>query len=524
MELERLQLLVPMVSVDFIAYASNTTADSVNSMLAGSPLNPQVTLVINELKALIDTQFPNGDTETDGVYNVNEHLRMLNLSSLLGSQYQGNSIGNALRVMAGGTLPLSSGSTTLEQEIGKLARDIYPILLLPRDDGSHFLDFMNISSMIIPSVMRNSYEPFFDAVEADDVLNGLYVAQGQNRHFKNFNYWLNTGSGTGQQLISLPSELIIPAYYKVQIEGKLTPEDFISQVIENLQLFRRMANNETVEVPAYVAINGVSLPENVELQLPWGTLRNPTSTELNLLSQRSQMINSVLVIPFKLKMKKSSNNSMSSPYPFPQDRARENVDEAAMLTFATIMISLGKEIRTDNVGTIILPNFGHSPSTSWMFEKPGAANHTLSSADRTKITRISGKLETYKKHLSIALRRNLMAINRLDTLDGFIDSIIAMESLFGSERETTFTVSSAMAKFLKSDAEQKLELKKEIGKLYNERSKIIHGASFPAPQTIEVKRQRVIDLNIEVLRKLLYRRNDLIDCASNERSTKILLT
>jgi hypothetical protein len=117
-----------------------------------------------------------------------------------------------------------------------------------------------------------------------------------------------------------------------------------------------------------------------------------------------------------------------------------------------------------------------------------------------------------------------MAIGRLDTLDGFIDSIIAMESLFGSDKETTFTVSSAMAKFLRTDNQERLDLKKEIGKLYSERSKIVHGASFPSSLTIEAKRQRVIDLNIEVLKKLLHRRADLIECTSSERSTKILLS
>jgi hypothetical protein len=117
-----------------------------------------------------------------------------------------------------------------------------------------------------------------------------------------------------------------------------------------------------------------------------------------------------------------------------------------------------------------------------------------------------------------------MAISRLDTLDGFIDSIIAMESLFGSDKETTFTVSSAMAKFLRTDNRERLDLKKEIGKLYSERSKIVHGASFPSSLIIEAKRQRVIDLNIEVLKKLLYRRTDLIECTSSERSTKILLS
>lgn len=517
---------MPLLGVEFIAYVSNVTAADVNGMLAGnSGVSTSVARATSELKGLIDAQMPPAtDTPEGGVMDVRAHLDMLNLSSLMGLQFQGNSIGNAIRLIVGGSLPEIAGNDTLETEMAKLARDVYPILLLPRNDEDHFPDFMNISSMITPSVMRNTYEQFFDAVEADSVLSALYEREGNDRHFKHFNYWLNTGSGTGQQLISLPSELIIPAYYKSQIEGKFEPEEFIQQVVENIRLFRQLANKETVEIPAYVAINGVKLPDGIELQLPWGTLRNPTATELNLLSYRSQMINSVLVVPFKLKMKKNRSNQMSAPYPFSQDKARENIDEAAMLTSAAIMVGLGKEARTDSVGTIILPTFGHSPSTSWPFEKPGTATRTLAGADRTKLQRVSGKIETYKKYLNISLRRNLMAISRLDTLDGFIDSIIAMESLFGSDKETTFTVSSAMAKFLKTGKQERLELKKEIGKLYRERSKIIHGATFPRATTIEAKRQRVIDLNIEVLRKLLYRRTDLIECASNERSTKILLS
>lgn len=117
-----------------------------------------------------------------------------------------------------------------------------------------------------------------------------------------------------------------------------------------------------------------------------------------------------------------------------------------------------------------------------------------------------------------------MAIGRMDALDGFIDGITAMESLFGADKETTFTVSAAMAKFLEADLTGRRALKKEIANdLYSKRSKIVHGVTFPSAATIEAKRQRVIDLNILALRKLLRYRRDLINHPSNERSTKILL-
>jgi len=527
MDRDKLTALTSKLGVEFLAYASNVTVDDLNGMLGTAPLTAAVNVAVFELQTLIDSQLPaTPETPEGGVIDVSGHLDMLNLGMLMGFQHQGNSIANAVRLIVGGQLPGATFPDTLEQQLAILARDLYPLLLLPRDDKDGFPDFMNISSMLSPSMYRNEYAAFFDAIEADTILGSLYVSKGngngQDRYFKNFNYWLNTGSGTGQQLISLPTELIVPAYYKNQIEGKSDPEDFIAQVVENLKLFKKLADKETVEVPAYVAINGVSLPEGISLDLPWGTLRTPTSTELELLAPRSQMINAVLVVPFKLRMK-TMKNFFGGTYPFMNDGAREKIEEAAMLTSASIMVGLGKEVRTDSVGTIILPTFGHSPATSWSFEKPGSVVHELKLSERNKVSQTAVIIEDHKKRLSIALKRNLMAINRLDTLDGFIDSIISMESLFGSMTETTFTISSAMAKFLRTSMEDRLALKKEIGQLYGERSKIIHGASFPSAQVIETKRQRVIDLNIEVLRKLIYKRIDLIDLASNERSAKILL-
>lgn len=525
MELQRLQSLLPILGQDFIAYTSNSNASAIERMASGNdPLNTSVNTATLELRALIDKYMPHSESEPGGTIDVSAHLDMLNISVLMGFQYQGNSIGNAIRILVGGSLPNFATDDNLEQELVKLAADIYPLLLLPRGEDDAFPDYMNIGSMVTPVILRNQYSGFFDALEADPALGQIYTQNGgSERLLKSMNYSLNTGIGSTQQMLSLPTELALHAHYQNAVDGQVAPNDFIRQVIENFHMFRRLVGGETVDVKAYVAINGLELPDNDTIELPWGMLRPPTSVERRLLSPRSQLLNSTLVVPFKLRLKRQ--RSFTAPYAFSNDQEREKVEEAAMLTAAAAMVGLGKEVRAVNVGTIIMPIIGHGPSTSWPIEQVNVGLTKLKRADKSKIVSAGTTIGAHKKHLGIALRRNLMAINRLDAVDGFIDGITALEGLFGADKETTFTVSAAMAKFLEANPEKRLQLKKEIANdLYSERSKIVHGVTFPSARAIETKRQRVIDLNILALRKLFRWRKDLIDKSSSERSAKILLS
>lgn len=522
--LSQLLAILPRVGRDFVGYASDTASETISSMANGDqPISENVKQATNELHALINNSLPSNNSEPGASINVNAHLDILNISMLMGSQYEGNSIANAVRILIGASLPSIDTNDNLETELVKLATDIYPLLLLPHDTNDMMPGYMNISSMISPSIHRNKYNSFFDAFTDDETLGSLHVHGGGNeRLLKSMYYSVNTGMGAHQQLASVPIELAMNAYYKCKIEATISSETFLTEVIEQFRMYRKLVSGEAVHAKAYVAINGIILPNNAHMELPWGTLRTPTSTEHELLDGRTQLTNAILEVPFKLKLKR--HRSFIAPYAFINDKERDNVEEAAMLTAATIMVALGKEIRAENAGMIILQVVGHAPLLSWPFEKYGVAQTKLKSSERAAVLKLAPTVNEHKKRLNIALRRNLMAIARVDSVDGFIDGITAMESLFGSKKETTFTVSAAMAKFIEPKLADRQALQKEIAnKLYDERSKIVHGSSFPSPRTIETKRQRVIDLNLMALRKLLRRRKNLINLSSSERSAKILL-
>lgn len=525
MEMEKLQFLLPLLGAEFIAYASNSSAEDVQAIPTEGSASVLTESTAATLKDLLDSVSAYADIPEKEIVSEGVRFKALDVGMFMGVQLDGNSIGNALRLRAGGELPAIPATDTLETELAKLARDVYPLFLLPLDNGPPFPDFMTLSSIIGVTIHRNKYQPFFDALETEKAFHSLYEKSGS---LKSFTYWLNTGVLAGQHASLLPCELMIPAYYRTRIEGNLTPEAFIEQTIENLRMVIRLACKEAVEVPAYLGINGIALPKGKELQLPWGVLRNPTDTEWAFLEPRSATVNSIFVTSFKLKMATQESDVrklVTTPYPFVQDRARSDANEAAMLMSASLMVSLGKEVRAENVGMVVLPPFGQMPSISWPLEmKPGLEAHMLTPQEQRKLLKMSDKIERHQQHLRIALRRNLSAINRLDILDGFIDGVIAMESLFGSNIETTFTISAAMAKFLEPDLPARLSLKEDVRKLYGRRCEIVHGRSFPDPASIEVLRQRTIDLNILTLKKLLNTRTDLIACASDERSARILLS
>jgi hypothetical protein len=78
--------------------------------------------------------------------------------------------------------------------------------------------------------------------------------------------------------------------------------------------------------------------------------------------------------------------------------------------------------------------------------------------------------------IRIAIRRILSSINgRMNPIDGFVDSVIAWENLFGGDAELSYRISISISKLLEESQQRRLELQKKIVNYYKDRSKIVHG-------------------------------------------------
>ena len=129
------------------------------------------------------------------------------------------------------------------------------------------------------------------------------------------------------------------------------------------------------------------------------------------------------------------------------------------------------------------------------------------------------------KHFQIAFDRlHLILSERRHPIDAIIDGVIAWESLFGEERDTSFKVCGSILKLLKP--KNKKEFYKKLTNVYSIRSRIVHGGEsdpFDNPSEAEKTKNFVCNVARDCLVKLIDEHKDLISLKSNERCRKILL-
>src|SRR5688572_10945845 len=101
---------------------------------------------------------------------------------------------------------------------------------------------------------------------------------------------------------------------------------------------------------------------------------------------------------------------------------------------------------------------------SWNNRVPTPMEYYLCNPeDRNVIKRWCDILKrTDDSKIRIAIRRVISALNeRTNPIDGFIDSVIAWENLFGGDKELSFRVSMSIAHLLEEDQAKRLELQKK---------------------------------------------------------------
>jgi Apea-like HEPN len=124
--------------------------------------------------------------------------------------------------------------------------------------------------------------------------------------------------------------------------------------------------------------------------------------------------------------------------------------------------------------------------------------------------------------ISIAVDRILRAIFEVEAAESLIDAVIAWENLFGSRIETVYKVTASLAVLCEDDPAKRITFRKELDKLYEERSRLVHGDKAGA--AFEV-RNRAIQIGLEAIARLIEKRPDLLEFAkSSKRADRLLLS
>jgi hypothetical protein len=130
----------------------------------------------------------------------------------------------------------------------------------------------------------------------------------------------------------------------------------------------------------------------------------------------------------------------------------------------------------------------------------------------------------YDPVIEIAVRRTITAIlERNEPPDALIDAVIALENLFGhgGTTEVIFRVTAAVAHLLEPDPTERAAFRSKLGKVYDARSKVIHGAAITAKVKLPERKEEAIEAAIGSLRALFAERPHLI--SDTERGMRLIL-
>ena len=157
---------------------------------------------------------------------------------------------------------------------------------------------------------------------------------------------------------------------------------------------------------------------------------------------------------------------------------------------------------------------------------PGFMPHELTPNDCKEVAAWAQRIEAnWTPHVDIAVRRTLSAAHaRTDAADRLVDAVIAWENLFGtSEGEPRLRISAAMAWLLEESEGARRSRQDEIKRLYDDRSKIVHGARFNE-RAIGERANEALSLARQCLQLLFRDRPDLLELPDGAaRSLRLIL-
>jgi hypothetical protein len=526
-----METLVPIYGEAFLRYVLDIE-DSAD--FPSVQLNPQQLGVVQVLQ-----QFASPAPSASDPQGMERFAQLSQLGQW--QEQSGSSIANALRVHAGGTLPVAPHhDEPLMQALLAVARDVWPSLLIPPPNVgmapfwnstplgvfAHPMTIDAAKAFLRDEGLRKLFPggPTGDAIESLD-LGGMIQVTSQ---------WMGSaGRGGTVQLASLIGFVISNAHLRCLAEdGEASWESLCTSMSETVSVLRRLAAGDTVEVPKLIAFVGLKLPEGESLVLPHGTFRAPRQIDRDYLLNDSGSATCVLQTTFPLHLREIRAWSPGETLGVTgwEDiranylKAQREID----LTRLSVLLSSPSDDfwSLTEVASLIVDPTTPGGASQWSSQRYNSSIAELDTEGKDRIGSWYSLVKTkHPAQLDIAMRRTLTAAgNRLDPMDGFVDAVVAWENCFGTSTETTFRVTAALAALLEpTSATARIRKQKELKKIYDKRSRVVHGAIDLSPDDATKLRDSALRTAIECLKHLYSDRPELLAAKPEERSALILL-
>ena len=300
----------------------------------------------------------------------------------------------------------------------------------------------------------------------------------------------------------------------------------MQEVLGCLRDVRRAVSDGAIRIPVVIGVTDLPLPVNVRKPLSGSILRPATESERQEDPFRwgqgsGATADSVLVTEVEARTQSPSDDWL----PLATGHGRL-LDLGRRLCLAAALASLEQPPRSCPAVTWITelqPAGGPSfVGSGGPVGRVGRADE-LENGELTALNRWWGRLEAVDlSHVSIGIDRLLRACREMLPAESLIDAVIAWENLVGTSQETSFRVTAALAVLCEDDPALRLDLRRELGKVYTARSAVVHG-DLPSGDVFKLRAQ-ALEIGLSALARLVERRPDLLGLKrSQERADRLLL-
>lgn len=433
----------------------------------------------------------------------------------------------------GGEQIVISSMDPVIKSASKIALEVYPLFLIALPPNSCF--FMNTFSRFSSLVYKlEERQVLLKEIMADPSLAKLFTHVGKSEMDTHCRYMTSTGIGGGIQLAVFPGTLIANAFELMKMRGNVSREFLLEAVAETIEMLRSIAEGNQVEVPAFVGFHNVGLDDFSEMDVESGKIRAyndeilsliPNEARPSVLGESNKALG--LVLEYKCPYKAILGEQQEhNEWPSELEQARKRLEVAQENLSFTLALAIKRTpaIGISQAWSLVFDPLCQGAKISWNCSARCPMPHYLLKSSEVEIIVYWSKLisEGSDEKIRLAIRRILSSINeRASPIDGFVDVIIAWENLFGGNAELSYRISVSIAKLLKENPDERLELQGEIVKYYTERSKIVHGVKEITQEAAIRKRDECLKIALDAIRKLYEEHHDLLN--DPERSKKLAL-
>ncbi|AUG79303.1 hypothetical protein CFP65_4562 [Kitasatospora sp. MMS16-BH015] len=325
------------------------------------------------------------------------------------------------------------------------------------------------------------------------------------------------------------------------------PTGFSAAAADELRSMLAILRKENKTATARVHLTGVLLPEECELELAEVRIRATTDSEYRQAPGgiRGKLSGTVgdgepVVIDY------SGDIALEIPYPYvfntkppkndtdfswlEQNNPGETIQQVlTRVRFALLLAVKREQARVQVVPAwqILRDPLAEAQSMTWWDNRStGLTPIRLTREEADAWAHWYGRLKTPGiEKIDLGIRRVLRALSeRRDPADVLVDAVIAWENLFGTkDGEPTFRITMCLATLLESDVAERGALRTELAKIYDLRSKIVHGSADLKVADVPVC-HRALDVAVDAIKALVDQRPDILRLTDGGlRSVRLLL-